>query len=69
MEAFDSVQSKHQHSQGTYIRIHGHLRGMDNKYPLVAFSIRPVVDFNEVRSSNKHPTGVPILNTILRYLG
>ena len=34
---------------GQYVRIHGHLRPMDDKYPLVAFSVKQIIDYNEVR--------------------
>lgn len=33
---------------GMYIRLHGHLKGFQGKRHLVAFSLRPVTDYNEV---------------------
>lgn len=31
-----------------YVRVHGHLRTFQNKLNVVAFSVRPITDFNEV---------------------
>nr|ADE75749.1 unknown [Picea sitchensis] len=33
---------------GSYVRVHGHLRSFQNKKLVNAFSVRPVTDFNEV---------------------
>ncbi|KAH7293791.1 hypothetical protein KP509_28G042500 [Ceratopteris richardii] len=33
---------------GVYVRVHGHLRSFQGKRNIVAFSVRPVTDFNEV---------------------
>lgn len=50
--------------EGVYARIHGVIRPMDNQYPLVAFSIKPVTDFNEVgislREQGAVSTGIQI---------
>ncbi|CAI0427724.1 unnamed protein product [Linum tenue] len=37
-------------SIGTYVRVHGHLRGLQGRRFINVFSIRPVTDFNEVVS-------------------
>lgn len=31
-----------------YVRVHGHLRTFQNKLNVVAFSVRPITDFNEI---------------------
>ncbi|XP_010261781.1 PREDICTED: replication protein A 32 kDa subunit A [Nelumbo nucifera] len=33
---------------GMYVEIHGHLKGFQGKRQLVAFSVRPVTDFNQI---------------------
>lgn len=33
---------------GVYVRVHGHLRSFQGKKNIVAFSVRPVTDFNEI---------------------
>ncbi|MCO5577366.1 hypothetical protein L7F22_031197 [Adiantum nelumboides] len=33
---------------GVYVRVHGHLRSFQGKRNIVAFSVRPVTDFNEI---------------------
>ncbi|KAI8019963.1 Replication protein A 32 kDa subunit A [Camellia lanceoleosa] len=35
-------------SDGMYVRVHGHLKGFQGKRHLVAFSIRPLTDYNEI---------------------
>jgi replication factor A2 len=32
----------------TYVRVHGHLRSFQGKRNIVAFSVRPITDFNEL---------------------
>ena len=34
---------------GVYVRVHGHLRVIDGQKSVVAFNMRPITDFNEVR--------------------
>uniref|UniRef100_A0A7S0WS52 Replication protein A C-terminal domain-containing protein n=1 Tax=Pyramimonas obovata TaxID=1411642 RepID=A0A7S0WS52_9CHLO len=36
------------YAKGTYVRVYGNLRTFQNQRNIVAFQIRPVVDFNEV---------------------
>ncbi|KAL8144224.1 hypothetical protein V2J09_017256 [Rumex salicifolius] len=33
---------------GKYVRVYGHLKGFQGKREMVAFSVRPIVDFNEI---------------------
>jgi replication factor A2 len=33
---------------GVYVRVHGHMRAWDGEKSIIAFSIRPVTDYNEV---------------------
>lgn len=33
---------------GAYVRVHGHLRSFQGKRNVVAFSVRPITDFNEI---------------------
>lgn len=42
------AQRKAQWKEGVYVRVHGHLRAFGGEKSIVAFSIRPVTDFNEV---------------------
>ena len=35
---------------GVYVRVHGHLRVFDGQKSVVAFNMRPITDFNEVRT-------------------
>lgn len=32
---------------GVYVRVHGHMRAWDGEISIIAFSIRPVTDYNE----------------------
>ena len=33
---------------GVYVRVHGHLRSFENKKSMVVFSLKVILDFNEV---------------------
>lgn len=33
---------------GAYVRVHGHLRSFENKKSMVVFSLKVILDFNEV---------------------
>ena len=47
-----ATQAEQQRSEwrvGTYVRLHGNLRSFDNQRSIVAYHVRPVTDFNEVR--------------------
>ncbi|GLJ27476.1 hypothetical protein SUGI_0539120 [Cryptomeria japonica] len=37
---------------GSYVRVHGHLRSFQNKKHVNAFSVRPITDFNEITFHN-----------------
>lgn len=34
---------------GVYVRVHGHLRSFENKKSMVVFSLKVIIDFNEVQ--------------------
>ncbi|KAK9794024.1 hypothetical protein WJX73_004022 [Symbiochloris irregularis] len=42
------AQKKADWRPGVYARVHGNMRNFENKRTIVAFSIRPIVDFNEL---------------------
>ncbi|KAG5225769.1 replication family protein [Salix suchowensis] len=51
---------------GMYVRVHGHLRGLQGRRFLNVFSIRPVTDFNEIPSHFIECIYVHFYNTRLR---
>ncbi|XP_050215530.1 replication protein A 32 kDa subunit B isoform X2 [Mercurialis annua] len=51
---------------GKYVRIHGHLRGLQGRRFLNAFSIRPITDFNEITSHFIECIYVHFYNTRIR---
>ncbi|KAI4335413.1 hypothetical protein L6164_014058 [Bauhinia variegata] len=53
-------------SDGTYVRLHGHLKGFQGKRTLNVFSIRPVTDFNEIDGHFIDCIYVHLYNTKLR---
>jgi len=56
-----SGSSKEPIKKGTYVRVYGHLRSFQGQRNIVAFTIRPVTDFNEVTYH--------LLETIFVHLG
>lgn len=42
------VQKKAEWRPGVYVRVHGNMRTFESKRTIVAFNIRPIMDFNEV---------------------
>ncbi|CAN1326369.1 Replication protein A 32 kDa subunit B [Linum perenne] len=51
---------------GTYVRVHGHLRGFQGKRFINIFTIRPVTDYNEVTSHFIECIYVHFYNTKIR---
>ncbi|KAJ6914170.1 hypothetical protein NC651_016430 [Populus alba x Populus x berolinensis] len=51
---------------GMYVRVHGHLRGLQGRRFLNVFSIRPVIDFNEVPNHFIECIYVHFYNTRIR---
>ncbi|KAK3018274.1 hypothetical protein RJ639_003102 [Escallonia herrerae] len=54
---------------GMYVRVHGHLKGFQGKKQLVVFSIRPVIDYNEIANHFVESIFVHVDNTRLRFSG
>ncbi|XP_002531027.2 replication protein A 32 kDa subunit B isoform X2 [Ricinus communis] len=53
-------------SVGRYVRVHGHLRGLQGRRFLNVFSIRPITDFNEITSHFIECIYVHFYNTKIR---
>lgn len=53
-------------TDGIYVRIHGHLKGFQGKKNLNVFSIRPVIDFNEIANHFIECIYVHLYNTKVR---
>ncbi|KDP36391.1 hypothetical protein JCGZ_08660 [Jatropha curcas] len=51
---------------GRYVRVHGHLRGLQGRRFINAFSIRPITDFNEITSHFIECIYVHFYNTRIR---
>ncbi|XP_044471006.1 replication protein A 32 kDa subunit B [Mangifera indica] len=52
--------------QGMYVRVYGHLKSLQDKRTLNAYSLRPVIDFNEITSHFIECIYVHVYNTNLR---
>ncbi|XP_009770104.1 replication protein A 32 kDa subunit A-like isoform X1 [Nicotiana tabacum] len=53
-------------TDGMYVRVHGHLKGLLGKRQLVAYSVRPVDDYNEIASHFAEVIYVHSYNSKLR---
>ncbi|KAF5742891.1 replication protein A 32 kDa subunit B [Tripterygium wilfordii] len=53
-------------SVGMYVRVHGHLRSLQGKRFINAFSIRPIADFNEITGHFIECMYVHLYNTKIR---
>ena len=49
--------------EGTYVRVHGNVRNPGQNRTIVAYSVKPVLDFNEVTFHNLDVIFVHLLNT------
>ncbi|ESR66601.1 Replication protein A 32 kDa subunit B [Citrus sinensis] len=54
-------------SKGMYVRVYGHLKAFQDKRSLNAYSLRPIIDFNEITSHFVECIYVQLYNTRLRY--
>ncbi|XP_059296168.1 replication protein A 32 kDa subunit B isoform X1 [Lycium ferocissimum] len=53
-------------TNGMYVRVHGHLKGFQGKKQLMAYSVRPVDDYNEIASHFAEVIYVHSYNSRLR---
>ncbi|PHT98281.1 Replication protein A 32 kDa subunit B [Capsicum chinense] len=53
-------------TNGIYVRVHGHLKGFQGKKQLMAYSVRPVDDYNEIASHFAEVIYVHSYNSRLR---
>ncbi|CAN4109444.1 unnamed protein product [Withania somnifera] len=53
-------------TNGMYVRVHGHLKGFHGKKQLMAYSVRPVDDYNEIASHFAEVIYVHSYNSKLR---
>ncbi|ESR66603.1 Replication protein A 32 kDa subunit B [Citrus sinensis] len=53
-------------SKGMYVRVYGHLKAFQDKRSLNAYSLRPIIDFNEITSHFVECIYVQLYNTRLR---
>ncbi|CAI9097574.1 OLC1v1034041C6 [Oldenlandia corymbosa var. corymbosa] len=66
-EAYES-QEMDKVEEGKYVVVHGHLKGFQGKKQLVAYSVRPVSDYNEITNHFADCIYVHCHNTRLRRL-
>ncbi|KAK9213396.1 hypothetical protein WN943_002784 [Citrus x changshan-huyou] len=52
--------------KGMYVRVYGHLKAFQDKRSLNAYSLRPIIDFNEITSHFVECIYVQLYNTRLR---